>query len=154
MYTTITRNSAAEAVINISNTGALGSPTYFITGGQIQSVSGGSATEQSLVTGWRTEIQGSTTTKHYTGKVPNRIKTAIFGNEGSAAFQLLAVSGGPLNDNAVEQLAVYTGTGRIDYDPPLETAFNCDNPDFALSGGAASKNQSLYLVFIAPNEFS
>jgi len=152
MHTNIIRNSAREAVINIYNEGT--DFSYLITGGQVQAVSGGGETEQSLVTGFRTEIQGSTTIKHYSDKIPNRIKTAIFGNEGTSSIQLLAISGGPGSEGAVEQLALYSGTGRIDYDPPLETMYDCINPDFAISGGIASKEQSLYLILVPPNELS
>ncbi len=147
-YTNIIRNNAASAVVNLACNNTAG---FLVTGGQVQAVTGGGDTEVSLVTGWRTEIQGETTTKHYTGKIPTRIKTAIFGNAGTTSTVLHFCSGGTAG--ADEAAATYTGSGRIDYDPPLETSYNCSNPDIYIAENGSGE-QSLYLILVPPPEFS
>jgi hypothetical protein len=147
-YTNIIRNNAGSAVVNFA---CQNTPGFLVTGGQVQAVTGGGDTEVSLVTGWRTEIQGETTTKHYTGKIPSRIKTAIFGCPGTTSLNLYFCSGG----GAMESAATYTGSGRIDYDPPLETGYTCANPDIYIEeNGGANDEMTLYLILVPPPEFS
>jgi hypothetical protein len=147
-YTNIIRNNARDAVVNWNGNNTAG---FLVTGGQVQSITGGGATEQSLVTGWRTEIQGSTTTKHYTDKIPTKIKTVIYGNASTASTTIQFCSGGTAG--AVEDIATFTGSGRVDYDPPLETSYNCTRPDISITE-SGNANQSLYIVLIPPSEFS
>jgi hypothetical protein len=55
----------------------------------------------------------------------------------------------------MEDPVTYTGGGTIHYDPPLETMYNCENPDIYITeDGTASDNMTLYLILVPPPEFS
>ena len=139
----VIENSARRCVLNISSHTTDG---CFITGGMVSLTGTAVSDTVSLITGYKDNTQGETTTRLYTNKVPVLIQQAIFGHSASGASTKLHALSGASTAAPDEVIASYDGSGSVTYDPPLQTSFDCDRPNFYLE--RSSNDATLYLILV------
>ena len=156
-YTQVQRNNAKECVVNVVMNDDEG---FAITGGTVVDTgSDNSGVSVPLVTGYRTENQGGTITKHYFANTATsspwpcrRIKRIDWGN----AKQNTGISIVAMTENGNEQMLTVNQSGTIDYsDIGGLTPDTLTGNTFAIYvSGQAAGDRNIVITFAHDQPFS